>query len=93
VDSFLVFLPSLFLSTVVDRVVLSAAVVAPLLVGFAVVKGAQTCLAHLPRFRSAGASIRVVRVFGANVCIRTGEKEKEKEKEKEAEKYAKNSTD
>ena len=89
-DSFLVFLPSLFLSTVVDRVVLSAAVVAPLLVA-AVVKGAQTCLAHLPRFRSAGASIRVVRVFGANVCIRTGEKEKEKEKE--AEKYAKNSTD
>jgi len=89
VDSFLVFLPSLFLSTVVDRVVLSAAVVAPLLA--AVVKGAQTCLAHLPRFRSAGASIRVVRVFGANVCIRTGEKEKEKEKE--AEKYAKNSTD
>ena len=85
-DSFLVFLPSLFLSTVVDRVVLSAAA-APLLV----VKGAQTCLAHLPRFRSAGASIRVVRVFGANVCIGTGEKEKEKEKE--AEKYAKNSTD
>jgi len=90
VDSFLVFLPSLFLSTVVDRVVLSAAAAAPLLVA-AVVKGAQTCLAHLPRFRSAGASIRVVRVFGANVCIRTGEKEKEKEKE--AEKYAKNSTD
>ena len=91
-DSFLVFLPSLFLSTVVDRVVLSAAAAAPLLAA-AAVKGAQTCLAHLPRFRSAGASIRVVRVFGANVCIRTGEKEKEKEKEKEAEKYAKNSTD